>query len=428
MCSYFSKSENESSLAMKKAAEESKNLNLPDRMRKLALAFLSHRQCSLQEAVYQILPELWLRKCFPGIVFANTNLPNKRYRVCKCKTELQSLPPDSTDVFKRNNIDRYIDRPNVAFKGGQYSMVDNLCFAEFLAYYVLDTSKRPDVENDCQPEVLIDDDEISDPLLCLPKSVPLMSSKEKLKRRNKKRVVRYHTPSPVNRPEEYTHHLMMLCFPFRKESDLLSKIGNSYVVKLNNPEVLRIVNENKTAFEPWGNMVDNVLMNAEFAPRTDQFAQQENDNVEEEIIVDTEYEREQAQDLNTESQANVGHTPTRILLMSDDNINKLICSLNEKQRFVFDIIIKWARRHVKNLSAEHVIKNPPLYLFVTGGAGTGKSHLIKTITAAVSKTLAYGSTCMEKLNLLLLAPTRVAAVNINATTCLLYTSPSPRDS
>ena len=74
MCSYFSKTETESSLAMKKASEESENLNLSfqDKMKELVLAFLSHRQCSLQEAVYQVMPELWLRKCFPGIVFANT--------------------------------------------------------------------------------------------------------------------------------------------------------------------------------------------------------------------------------------------------------------------------------------------------------------------------------------------------------------------
>lgn len=126
MCSYFSKSENESSLAMKKTAEESENLNLPDRMRKLALAFLSHRQYSLQEAVYQVLLELWLRKCFPGIVFANTNLPDKRYRVCKSQEELEELPKDSTDVFKRNMLDRYIDRPNANIKGGQYFVIDKL--------------------------------------------------------------------------------------------------------------------------------------------------------------------------------------------------------------------------------------------------------------------------------------------------------------
>ncbi|XP_057292445.1 uncharacterized protein LOC130621150 [Hydractinia symbiolongicarpus] len=416
MCSYFSKSENESSLAMKKAAEESENLNLPDRMRKLALAFLSHRQCSLQEAVYQVLPELWLRKCFPGIVFANTNLPDKRYRVCKSEEELEELPPDSTDVFKRNSLDRYMDRPNVTFKRGQYYMINNLCFAEFLAYYVLDTSKKLDIVNDYQPEVLLDDDEICNPLLRLPKSVPLMSSKEKLKRRNKKRVVRYHTPNPVNKAEEYAHHLLMLFYPFRKESDLLSEVGNSYVVKLNDPEVLSIVNENKARFEPWGDMVNNVLMNADFSPRTDQFAQQENDNVEENVVRDNEYQGEQAQGLNAAASSNAGHTSTQINLMSDDSINELIRSLNEKQRFLFDVINRWARRHVKNLSAEEVTENPPLHLFVTGGAGTGKSHLIKTISASVSKTLCYRSSCIEKPNLLLLAPTGVAAVNINGTT------------
>jgi len=83
------------------------------------------------------------------------------------------------------------------FKSSQYHMIDNLSFSEFLAYYVLDISKKLDVENDYQPEVLLDDGEICDELLCLPKSVPLMSFKEKLKRRNKKRVVRYHTPNPV---------------------------------------------------------------------------------------------------------------------------------------------------------------------------------------------------------------------------------------
>lgn len=113
----------------------------------------------------------------------------------KSEAELEELPPDSTDVFKRNSLDRYMDRPNTTFKGGRYSMIDNLCFAEFLSYYVPDTRKKPDVENDYQPEILLNDDDTCDPLLCLPKSLPLMSSKEKVKRRNKKRVVRYHAPN-----------------------------------------------------------------------------------------------------------------------------------------------------------------------------------------------------------------------------------------
>ena len=34
---------------------------------------------------------------------------------------------DSCDVFKRNMIDRYIDRPNTAFLGGKYKMLDTFC-------------------------------------------------------------------------------------------------------------------------------------------------------------------------------------------------------------------------------------------------------------------------------------------------------------
>jgi len=102
------------------------------------------------------MPELWLRKTFPAVTFANSNLPEKRFRVCKSKEELSELPEDSTDVFKRNNLDRYLDRPNATFKGGKYKVLDNMCYAEFLAYYVLDINKNK--ENDCQPEVLLDDD------------------------------------------------------------------------------------------------------------------------------------------------------------------------------------------------------------------------------------------------------------------------------
>lgn len=160
-------------------------------------------------------------------------------------------------------------------------MLDGLCYAEFLAYYVLDYSKRTIDENDCQPEVLLEDDEEqTDILLLLPKTAPLMSSKETLRRRNKKRVVRYHTPNPLTKPEEYAHHLLMLFLPFRSETDLL--VENSYVIKLNDPVTLEIVNRKKSHFEPWGDLVDQALMNAEFVPRTDNFAQQENDSVTEE--------------------------------------------------------------------------------------------------------------------------------------------------
>ena len=153
MCSYFSKCETESSIAMRKVSQESENLGYEDRMRKLAIAFLSHRQCSLQEAVFQVMPELWLRKTYPAVTFANSNFPEKRFRICKSEKEFLELSEDSTDVFKRNNLDRYIDRPNETFKKGKYKILNTMCYAEFLSYYVLDVNPQY-TENDSQPEIL----------------------------------------------------------------------------------------------------------------------------------------------------------------------------------------------------------------------------------------------------------------------------------
>ena len=55
-------------------------------------------------------------------------------------------------------------------------------------------------------------------------------------------------------------------------------------------------------------------------------------------------------------------------------------------------------------------------MFLSGSAGVGKSHLVKTIHQAVSKLLQYHGTSPEKPRVLILAPTGVASINVNGTT------------
>ena len=160
-------------------------------------------------------------------------------------------------------LDRYMDRPDENFKTGNFIAVANMCYAEFLAYYVLDTIPKIDVTNHTQPDILQNDD-ITAVLCPYPKSLPLMSSKEKLRRRNVKRIVRYHTPNQLVNLEAYAHHLLMLFYPFRKETYLLSCSDSSYVTMLNSKDILAKVNYNKQIFDPWGDAVDFVLMNKLF--------------------------------------------------------------------------------------------------------------------------------------------------------------------
>ena len=61
------------------------------------------RGCSVQEAVYHKMQELWLRKTFPGVVFSNTNIPEKRFIVCLDESEINNLPKNSTYIFKKKH-------------------------------------------------------------------------------------------------------------------------------------------------------------------------------------------------------------------------------------------------------------------------------------------------------------------------------------
>ena len=111
MCAYFSKAEDETSEAMKQAAKEvlSGNKLHYEKMKAIACAYATKRECSVQEPVYLVMPELWLRKAFPKVIFLNSNLRDKRYKIFKKKNEIYVLPDDSTDLFQRNMLDHYLD-------------------------------------------------------------------------------------------------------------------------------------------------------------------------------------------------------------------------------------------------------------------------------------------------------------------------------
>lgn len=167
-----------------------------------------------------------------------------------------------------------------------------------------------------------------------------MSSKEKMKCRKIKKVLRYHTPNKVTHLEAYAHHLLMLFYPFRFESDLLSSKTETYI---DNPNISSIVNENKQKFEPWGYLVEEALTNYIYQPKTDNSAEHENDDLKEEFENQNSNleDEDSIVDFQVSATKNIsGNTPTsQSDLMSNEEITKLISSLNDKQRQAFNIVI-----------------------------------------------------------------------------------------
>ena len=136
------------------------------------------------------------------------------------ENEISELPEDSNDVFRRNMLDRYIDRPNTSFVGGKFSVLNEFCYAEFLRYYYL-VSKAWD-ENDYQPEVLKDEMfeyNLTD-VNSYPKIMPLMSSEDKPKCWKVPFVLQFYVPNKERFLEEHAHHLLFLSFPFRNEAEI----------------------------------------------------------------------------------------------------------------------------------------------------------------------------------------------------------------
>ena len=68
-------------------------------MKLVAHEYSSKMECSLQEPVYYIMPNLKLRKVFQGVVNVNSNLLEKRIRIILTKEELSLLQEHNTVIY-----------------------------------------------------------------------------------------------------------------------------------------------------------------------------------------------------------------------------------------------------------------------------------------------------------------------------------------
>ena len=97
--------------------------------------------------------------------------------------------------------------------------------------------------------------------------------------------------------------------------------------------------------------------------------------------------------------------------MTDAEYNSKVAGLNDSQREAFDQIVLWTSERHQCFMGESNSLPEPLHLFITGGAGTGRSHLISVIKEHIERShTGSQNVCM------LVAPTGVAAFNIGGLT------------
>lgn len=190
-----------------------------------------------------------------------------------------------------------------------------------------------------------------------------------------------------------------------------------------------IVQTNRKTFEPDDDALTDALEILRNSPATihsyDVLNDQENADIRSELHDDSVPEESFNQQIpshlstlpETDNQSNLEiasfNQPSEI---SDDKLREDVRSLNERQRVAYDIVLAWCRNKMKNMNSLKPENVKPIYLFITGGAGAGKSHLIKTIYHTVTKTFRCPPVNPELPTVILMAPTGVAAINIYGTT------------
>ena len=99
-------------------------------------------------------------------------------------------------------------------------------------------------------------------------------------------------------------------------------------------------------------------------------------------------------------------------ILLDDDITEGANSLNSKQRKVFSVLHTWVKDYV-TCDGHRVA---PFHIFLSCSGGTSKSHLVKLMYNAKSKSLLYHCKGPEKPGFLLLESAGISTVNIGATT------------
>ena len=157
--------------------------------------------------------------------------------------------------------------------------------------------------------------------------------------------------------------------------------------------MLEIINQNKQMFEPNSDLIDNYVHQIHQERNMYQDDNHSAENIDFAVL---------ASNMQVHNSIDCNGHPQEIAFVQvdDDDLRKAVCLLNLRQCKTFNIVCHWARNKLKQMNSvfENVVEL--LHLFITGGAGVGKSHLVKILTSFSTKTFnLYSGTLDKKKNI-----------------------------
>ena len=379
--SYISKGQRGMSELLRKTCEEAKHngSDIRSQVRAIGNKFTRHSEMSAQEAVFISL-QMPLRRSSRSVIFINTSPPEERPFILKSDELLQILPDDSVDIQSTNVFSRYKERPR---------KINDMCLADFATWYDLvtknkkRTSKKVHDPKESDMEDNEDDNPNQDITEDSNQGLIKLPSGSTLRKRKKSKVLRCVRYDVKKDPENHFRELLLLFYPWWDEARLLGS-SSTYEDKYN---LFKIeIDAKRNEYQHFSEQLDlaerqmeeNLENNDErfdeVAPTVQHAELQDMDRdveTDEDNLVFTEYDV--GADIGVNSLCGTDVRQELIKnRVSDSQFRADVRALNTRQREIFDHILK------KVKSTEDQI-----FLFLTGGAGVGKSRVTKTIHQAL---------------------------------------------
>ena len=282
-----------------------------------------------------------------------------------------------------------------------------MCLADFASLYKSENSTNPKTDNEdirSYAEPISDFVDTADSN----QKIELKEGLGKMKKRSRPCVIRWHKISELKDPERHYLSMVQLYLPWRDENELIHADG-SYRTTYN--EVKEQIQDALLRHQPYNELNINDLED-----QIDIIDDDNDDN--DDNNGDNEYNlypgildiHEESCNVSAATDSSTKLSNLTTTLMPNDEFYDMCSKLNMEQQNLFNLIVEQIQLYRNKDQIE------PFYTFLSGGAGVGKSHLVKVIAEYAKRNLKFPKQDLDQPSIMLTASTGKAASQIDGIT------------
>jgi hypothetical protein len=436
---YVAKDDTGMTDCLKEALKKAKGDTQDNKLKALKLAYLTHRQISASEAVYRTFPSMHLKDSNVTSAFLPSGFPENRSILYKKVSENEEEIPE-TDQAEQEFSENLVSLPGRAgtFKKS-VSMIDRyqarpqklsqICAAQYAAvYHAVKTIPKKCRLVDGVSEVVGNNNLAGDKDFALPKYIRLNGELGFMAQRNIPCIIRLHSSKRKEGHEQYYAELLLFT-PWRDEESELFRNDPEACINLYK-ERFQVLKTNKESIFPYSTEMEEVQQaiddgTFDFRPAhiydmLDGHGAQEN---EDDFGLGMEDDPDfigcdpanLAKDQIVEKYQEESYKYRKIQIEEDQELLEMTRKLVPEQMMALEKVVKFSKGVVKSMKAS-VDYPEPLLLIIHGGAGVGKSAVIRILSKWAEKILRKAGGHPNKPRVLLTAPTGMATSLIGGIT------------